>query len=285
MSLCPICESAGSTRFFVKDGRPLLICRYCRHVWWKELPTEGELNDYYRAQYTGAHAQETIQAQAREYYRNHLQELAAAINRKPREATIVDYGCSVPVLGHEAVKLSFKGVFGVDWAAEAKESGRAWGVKVLSPPEFGSVPDRSVDIVRFSHVVEHSVGPLALLRTVLPKLRPGALVYITQPNFPVFRPAESPHDLPDTVYPEHLHFFSALSLIEMASRLNLSVVRFFSHQNEAAVVSKFQEILDIDYARERLAACASKGDAYFPEFANYPYYAGENSVLHAFVRP
>ena len=108
---------AGSTRFFVKDGRPLLICRYCRHVLWKELPTEGELNDYYRAQYTGAHSQQNIQVQAREYYRNHLQELAAAINRKPREATIVDYGCSIPVLGHEAVKLSFKAVFGVDWAA------------------------------------------------------------------------------------------------------------------------------------------------------------------------
>ena len=249
------------------------------------MPSETEISGYYRTHYTQAHSQETIQAQAREYYRNHLFELAAIVDKKPQEATLMDYGCSIPVLGHEAVKLSFKGILGVDWADEAKECGRAWGVEVISPSELGSVPDRSIDIVRLSHTIEHSIDPLGLLRSLLPKMRPGGLIYITQPNFPVFRPQRSAHDLPDTVYPEHLHFFSALSLIEMVSRLNLRVIRFFSHQNEAEVVSKFREMLDTDYARERLRAYASKGDVNFPEYANYPYYAGENSVLHALVRP
>ena len=249
------------------------------------MPGETELSDYYRTHYTQAHSQETIQAQAREYYRNHLYELAAIVGKKPQEATLMDYGCSIPVLGQEAVKLSFEGVLGVDWADEAQEWGRAWGVEVLSPPELGSVPDRSIDIARFSHTLEHSIDPLRLLRDLLPKMRPGGLIYITQPNFPVFRPERSVHDLLDTIYPEHLHFFSALSLIEMASRLNLRVIRFFSHQNEAEVVSKFRETLDPDYARERLMAYASKGDSNFPEYANYPYYAGENSVLHALAGP
>lgn len=248
------------------------------------MPTEVELSDYYRRKYTNAHSQETIQAQAREYYRNHVYELAAILNRKPRETTLLDYGSSIPVLGHEAVKLSFKRVLAIDWAYEAKEYGRAWGVEVLSPPELPSVPARSIDIARFSHTIEHSISPLDLLQSVLPKMRPGGLIYITQPNFPVFLPQRSPHDLPDTVYPEHLHFFSALSLIEMVSCLNLSIIRFFSHQREKEVVAKFREMLDLDYARERLLAYASKGDPRFPEYANYPYYAGENSVLHALVR-
>jgi SAM-dependent methyltransferase len=263
----------------------LVICADCRHISWRDLPDERELADYYRASYTSAHSQEAIQSQARAYYRGHLCELAAAIRRKPEQATLMDYGCSIPVLGHEAVNLSFRAVFGVDWADEAKEYGRRWGVKVLSPPELASIPDRSVDIARFSHTIEHSIDPLALLRSMLPKMRPGGLVYITQPNFPVFRAQPSPHDLLDTVYPEHLHFFSALSILEMAARLNLQVIRFFSHQNEAAVVAKFEAILDLDYARERLAGYASRGDPYFPEYANFPYYAGENSVLYALVRP
>jgi hypothetical protein len=125
---------------------------------------------------------------------------------------------------------------------------------------------------------------MAVLRSLTPKVRSGGLIYITQPNFPVFRPRRSNHDLLDTVYPEHLHFFSALSLIEMVSRLSLCVIRFFSHQKEAEVVSKYREMIDLDYARERLAAYASRGDVNFPDYANYPYYAGENSVLHALVR-
>jgi SAM-dependent methyltransferase len=283
MSLCPICESAGSAEFFQKESG-LLICRNCRHIRWHAIPTEAELSRYYRDRYADAHAQEGIQEKAREYYQNHLRELAAVLQRMPKELTLMDYGCSIPVLAREAVKLSFRGVLGIDWAQEAKEAGPAWGVRVLAPPELNLVSDRSVDIARFSHTLEHCIDPLALLRSVLPKMRPGGLIYITQPNFPVFRAQPSPHDLLDTVYPEHLHFFSALSLIEMVSRLNLSVTRFFSHQNEAAVASKYESILDLEYARERLAAYASKGDSYFPEYANFPYYSGENSVLYALVR-
>lgn len=283
MTLCPVCESCSSSEFFNKDGRLLLICRHCRHIWWSELPKEAELVDYYRTQYSGCHSQETIQAQAREYYRNHAWELAAAVGRRPSDTTIMDYGCSIPVLGHEAVKLSFKSVIGVDWAEEAKTYGRDWGVKVLFPSELTTVPDRSVDVVRFSHTIEHSIDPLALLRSILPKMRPGGLIYVTQPNFPVFRAEPSAYDLLDTVFPEHLHFFSALSLLEMAARLNLSVTRFFSHQNEAAVIEKYETILDLEYARERLADYAAKGDRFFPEYANFPYYAGENSVLYARV--
>ena len=77
-------------------------------------------------------------------------------------------------------------------------------------------------------------------------------------------PEPSLHDLLDTSYPEDLHFFSALCLIEMVSRLNLSVARFFSHQNDSAVVATYQELRDVDYARERLVAYASKRRPLFP---------------------
>ena len=284
MGCCSICQSSDSRQFYKKDGGCLLICRNCRHISWESLPTAAELAEYYKRHYTGAHDQDALQEQGREYYRSHLRELTSFLDQRPGKSTLLDYGCSIPVLGHEAVKLSFRKVYGIDWADEAQERGSAWGVTVLTPAAIASIPDRSVDIARFSHTLEHSIDPPALLREILPKLRVGALVYITQPSFPVFRPELSPHDLLDTVYPEHLHFFSALSLVEMVSRLNLRVERFFSHQNEAAVVSKYGDLVDSDYARERLAAYASKGDPYFPEYANFPYYAGENSVLYAFVR-
>ncbi len=280
---CPICQSFENTEFYQKEGRTLLICRNCRHVWWRNLPSEEETSRYYLEQYTSGHGQETIQNDNREYYRNHLAELLSIIHKPAEETCILDYGCSIPILPHEAVKLSFRGVVGVDYAAESKEFGREWGVTVLSPSELTAVPDRYFDIARFSHTIEHSIDPAALLQSVLPKMRPGGLIYITQPNFPVFRFAPSGKDLKDTVYPEHLHFFSPLSLAELTRRLGLSVTKLFSHQNEAEVIRQCEGALDIDYARDRLKEYASKGDAVFPTYANYPYYAGENSVLHARV--
>jgi len=188
------------------------------------------------------------------------------------------------VLLHEAVKLSFKAAIGVDYAEESKEFGRGWGVRVLFPPEIDEIPDASLDIARFSHTIEHSISPLDLLRDVLPKIKPGGLVYITQPNFPVFRFQESARDLRDTVYPEHLHFFSPISLLEMARRSEVLVRRFFCHQNEAEVISMHGDSIDVEYARERLAEYADRGDRVFPAFSNYPYFAGENSAFYGFKR-
>ncbi len=282
-SICPICQCLETTDFYPKDGRMLLICRNCRHVWWRNIPSDEELARYYLAQYTQHHSQETIQNDAREYYRNHLAELLSIVGKRPEETCILDYGCSIPVLPHEAVKLSFRGVVGIDYATESKECGREWGVNILLPSELGAVPDAYFDIARFSHTIEHSTDPAAVLRRVLPKMRPRGLIYITQPNFPVFRFAPSDRDLKDTVYPEHLHFFSPLSLAELARRLKLEIVKLFSHQNEAEVIRKYESSLDIEYAGGRLREYASKGDPAFPVYANYPYYVGENSVLHARV--
>jgi SAM-dependent methyltransferase len=247
------------------------------------MPSEEEVSRYYLGQYTQHHGQETIQNNNREYYRTHLAELLGIVRKTAEETCILDYGCSIPVLPHEAVKLSFRAVVGVDYAAESKEFGREWDVCVLLPSELAGVPDGFFDVVRFSHTLEHCTDPTAVLRSVLLKMRPGGLIYITQPNFPVLRFAPSEQDLSYTVYPEHLHFFSPLSLAELARGLKLEIIKLFSHQNEAEVIRRYESALDVEYARDRLKKYASKGDAVFPAYANYPYYAGENSVFYALV--
>jgi SAM-dependent methyltransferase len=283
MPICPICPCMESTEFYQKNGQQLLICRNCRHIWWQNLPPYEEISRYYLERYTKCHGQETIQNGHRNYYRSHLAELLSMVQKRAEETCILDYGCSIPALLHEAVKLSFRSAIGVDYSPESKDAGRKWGVRVLLPSELAGVPDAFFDIARFSHTIEHCIDPLAVLRSMLPKMRPGGLIYITQPNFPVFHFALSDQDLKDTLYPEHLHFFSPLSLMELTRILNLKIVKLFSHQNEAEVVRKYGNSLDIEYARERLINYASHGDAAFPSHANYPYYAGENSVLHALV--
>lgn len=284
MTECPICRSRESRFFFRKNDQNLLICRRCRHVWWEITPSEEDLARYYEQTYTGNHNQDRIQEEARDYYRSHLKELLRVAAKTAENASLMDYGCSIPVLVSEAVAMGFRSAVGVDFASAAREWGRQNGAIVLMPDELRDTPDGSVDIIRFSHALEHSRSPLDVLGVVARKLRPGGLLYITQPSFPIFRFQESLRDLKDTVYPEHLHFFSPLSLTTMVRRAGLSVIQFFTHQNEGAVCAAHSDMIDDSYSRESMKAFAAKGDAAYPALANYPAYAGENSVLYA-IRP
>ena len=184
MRLCPICESAGNAEFFAKDDRWLLIAAIagmsgggiCPRK-WNSRPTIARTTPEPIPRRRSSRKIGSTTAAI-------WGELLAVLGRGPRETVLLDYGCSIPVLAHEAVKLSFRKALGVDWADEVKQCGGKWGVEILTPPELASIPDRSLDIARFSHTIEHSIDPLATLRTVLPKMRTGGLIYIHPPQFP-----------------------------------------------------------------------------------------------------
>jgi hypothetical protein len=278
---CCICWDANQRVFFTKEQRRLVICRQCRHIYWDRMPDIAELAAYYERRYTASHHQAELQEGARDYYKAHAAELAAWTQRAPSDLRLVDYGCSLPVFCEQAAVSGVKEAIGVDYADEVRQDGRRRGIRVLHPCEIDALDDRSVDILRFSHTLEHTVDPVQVIAELLPKLADQALVYITQPSFPVFRYGPSELDLKDSVYPGHLQFFSPISLTVLAERLSLHVLQVFAHQAEEDVMAKYGPILDLDYARERMSPYCDLGHPYLHQFANYPYYAGENSGLYA----
>ncbi|HUQ91790.1 MAG TPA: class I SAM-dependent methyltransferase [Bryobacteraceae bacterium] len=278
MKNCPVCDDAGSAEFGTKEGRKLRICEKCRHIRWEVFPTADDLAAYYREQYTLRHAQARIQDDARSYYSGHAAHLFQLAARPAAQVVIIDYGCSFPVFLEEAKKLGVRRAIGVDYSTQIP---RDTGVEIVSPGDLKDIPQGIVDIVRFSHTLEHTVDPVCTLKQMTGMLRKGGLVYITQPNFPVMAIAGNEVELKDSVYPEHLHFFSPLSLAALAVRCGLRIHQIFSHQNEQGVLEKYEGRLDLDYSRKNMAPYAQHGD---PAYAmgSYPQYAGENSVLYAY---
>jgi SAM-dependent methyltransferase len=106
------------------------------------------------------------------------------------------------------------------------------------------------------------------------------LVYITQPNIPVFRFAPSATDIHDSVWPTHLHFFSPISLVRMAAAAGLNVELLFSVTDPDVAWERYGASVDLDYAGERLSAVARTGDARRGELNNFPYYLGFNSAIY-----
>lgn len=277
--MCPICECTSALPFPIQNRRPLQVCSACRHIWWTETPTLEYLAAYYQKQYTGTHQQDTIQAEARQYYRGHAADLLQRVRMKAGDCTIVDYGCSYPVFLQEAKKSGYRRTVGVDYAEEAfATSGE--GVEMMRPDQMARLADGSVDIARFSHTLEHLIDPVAVLREVVAKVRPGGLVYITQPSFPFFQLGRQPVELKDSVYPEHLHFFSPLSLATMVEKCGCGIDTFFTHTGEENRVAEYAGVLDEIYSMSAMAGYKDRGDKHFP-LGTYPRYLGENSSLYA----
>lgn len=280
---CPICGDFRHADFRHKDSRRLLICRQCRHIFWESMPSGEVLRDYYSHAYTPSHNQLELQSSNRSYYNNHLGELVRASGSAAPQLVLADYGCSFPVLLEEAGKMGFAGLIGIEEDTGATDYGRRSGITMVGMTEFAeTVAPGSIDIIRFSHVLEHLLDPVGTLGKAAEKLRPGGLLYITQPSFPVFVADEPyPLELADCVWPEHLHYFSPCSLWTMVKRAGFKVRRLFTHQNCEQVFGRVAPHLDLAYSAETLLPLASLGDAHFGRWANYPVFTGENSVLYA----
>jgi 2-polyprenyl-3-methyl-5-hydroxy-6-metoxy-1,4-benzoquinol methylase len=278
---CPICAEAAGRPFRGAGDRTLLICAGCRHMFWDRTPSAEHLAAYYATAYSDSHGQSDLQRAQRAYYVRHVDELAARSGVPVARLQLLDFGSSVPMLLAVARERGVGGVTGVDFDVAAHEFGRAHGVTMLTPLQLDSMPDASFDVVRCSHALEHVPDPRGTLRALVAKLRPGGTAYITQPSFPVFACGPSPADLLDMVYPEHLHFFSPISLMDMVVGAGLQITAFFTHEKASEVQARHDGMLDLDLARARLAPVKELGDPAFGPLNNFPLYLGENSVVWA----
>lgn len=280
---CPICGGRHNRQFREVSSRILLICRRCRHVFFEQMPTAQELDDYYSAQYTGAHEQfETQVAEGqREYYRNHAAELAACTGKALPELSVLDFGSSYPTFAKEAMDEGCRQVVSVDYSREAKEWGDEHGVEVIAPDAMQALPCDSFDVLRYSHVLEHIVDPLSLLQEHIPKLKRGGLVYVGQPSFPVFKYQASDVDPHDCVYPNHLHFFSPLSVMTLAKRIGLRVVDFFTVTDTEIGKQKYSHLVDLEYTKKELQWLDAQQRRTREELCYYPWFTGMNAALYA----
>jgi 2-polyprenyl-3-methyl-5-hydroxy-6-metoxy-1,4-benzoquinol methylase len=273
MARCPICSGMTSQFDATNVDRAMLICRSCRHIFWQDMPSQSDLQDYYQS-YTRSFHQDDIQQSNIDVYRRHILELKAlCVTDRP---AILDYGCSVPVLLNEARSLGFD-TLGVDYSPEASAWGDERGVRVIQPTDL-EAEDEQYDVIRFSHVMEHLIDPVAALRKCLSLLKPDGFVYITQPSFPVFR-LDARVPMEDADWPSHLHFFSPLSLAQLLLKCGLDPFRMYSHDRLTDRWRVYGG--EIDDSGTLTASLARLGDKHFGILANVPNFVGANSTVYA----
>lgn len=288
---CPICASATRPYQVPETNTPeaLVICEACRHITWAGTPSSAELAAYYATRYASDHNQRDLQEQGRAYYADHAQELLqkyrifGGTKDKP---VLADFGCAWPVFLEEADKTEAYGaLIGVDYETATLNRGRTLGFAMATPDAFfDTQKPGSIDIIRFSHVIEHTIDPVSLLQKLLRVMADDGLVYITQPTFPVMKPDTPPRTIKDSVYPEHLHFFNPLSLSNALKQAGFAVVELAAFQDEIALAALYRDSLDKAYATRKLKALRNLTPTVFQVYGGYPDFIGENMFVYAAKR-
>lgn len=112
-----------------------------------------------------------------DYYGRHLSR-----GRFPHPGTVLDIGCGNGAFLGRAKEMGWS-VTGCEPDAKAVSTCRALGLDVIQGDAFDTrFNEQAFDVVTLSHVIEHVVNPLALIRRVHDLLRPDGVFWMALPN-------------------------------------------------------------------------------------------------------
>ena len=196
----------------------LVRCASCAFVYLGPAPPAEELGRYYPAHYR-AHQR----TDAAGHSRRRERRLSALLQR--RSGRLLDVGCGS---GGDLVRMHEAGwdCTGVEIDPGAVAAARTRGLIVVKgraealPASLGTF-----DAVTLFHALEHFWDPLAVLRGVRDRLRPGGVLLIRVPNFGsiesrLFGPYWFPLEVP-----RHLNFFTPPTLVRALYHAGLRVGR------------------------------------------------------------
>ncbi|MCX5796515.1 MAG: class I SAM-dependent methyltransferase [Elusimicrobia bacterium] len=218
---CELCAEGNPT--VIQEGvrhdaaRRVMRCRSCGLVFLDPLPTEDELAKFYSEHYRDEHEPGVPPAQA---YRQELPEARRRVERLKTllapELSLLEIGASSGAF-LDAARPFLGGVTGV----EPSHRHRAWAsaeLRLAMVDALDALGEQRYDRIVLFHVLEHVRHPVAFLRGLLGRLKPGGRVVVEVPSvddalIALYRlPAYAPFYYQDA----HLWYFSPQTLGQAA---------------------------------------------------------------------
>ena len=173
---------------------PQLLCLNCGLIRSQFIFDNNSNNifytNYYRKLYNTSNIEDYFQYQTRRGSR--FLTLLKSLNLIAVIESIAEIGCGsggilYPFLGKA------KEIKGYDFENFFLEFGKTRGLNLSNEDFFSVNKDNSLDLIIMSHLVEHLVEPLAFLKRVISKIKPGKYLLIEVPGlysnpFPGFNP-------------------------------------------------------------------------------------------------
>jgi len=219
-TLCPVCGASASEPALSKDGYTIVRCSLCQMLYVRPVLSADELQAYY--QDPGYfHGESTQGYQSYEDLRKALvphswRRLRVINGLLPAKGRLLDFGCAAGYFLEVAQADGWR-IAGVELSREmAGNASRALGVSIATSLE--ALPDRELDVITLWEVVEHLPQPLAELRRMYDRLRPGGLLMLSTPNTGHWQALCQPDAWEGYRPPAHLLFFTAGTLVALLQR-------------------------------------------------------------------
>ncbi len=139
---------------------------------------------------------------------------------RPQDA-ILDFGCGG---GYLLASLRASKKLGVEINDVARTGAGNLGIPAV--PTLSAAPDRSFDVVISNHALEHTEAPLAVVRELRTKLKPGGTIVVVVPS-ERYDTAYKPDNID-----QHLYTWSAINLGNLFRHAGFEVkeVKRYAHR-------------------------------------------------------
>jgi len=221
---CPGCSAFATGEYaFSRGDARFRVCRSCRLTFRDPMPTAAQLADIYKTHYkesniVGQSTNQESGAFATGAYAEFLDK--HFLKAKSR---LLDVGAGTGVLV-EAFRQRGIVAEGVEFSAEARQHCSQFrGFDLIE--DINSLPESAFDVVTMIEVIEHLSDPVGDLRSIIRRLRPGGVLFLTTPNLKGLRARIQGGSWREAQKLFHLTLFEASTLRAMLGKVGFSDIR------------------------------------------------------------
>lgn len=182
MKSCILCQSSESKTVFNENGTPILECKNCGHVY-----SSYEQEEHYEGYWDGA--EQTYDLKWWDDAHRAVYSDFISTYLKQENGNLLDVGCGLGFFV-KAVLTKKPGwsAVGYEISKQAvKFANEQNGMKTVYAGlvQDSKLPNESFDIITLWDVIEHIPKPHSLLTYLHGLLKPGGILFLQTPNFPI----------------------------------------------------------------------------------------------------
>ncbi|TGL85189.1 class I SAM-dependent methyltransferase [Leptospira congkakensis] len=182
MKSCILCQSSESKTVFNENGTPILECKSCGHVY-----SSYEQEEHYEGYWDGA--EQTYDLKWWDDAHRAVYSDFISTYLKQEKGNLLDVGCGLGFFVKAVLtKKTGWSAVGYEISKQAvKFANEQNGMKTVYAGlvQDSKLPKESFDIITLWDVIEHIPKPHSLLTYLHGLLKPGGILFLQTPNFPI----------------------------------------------------------------------------------------------------
>ncbi len=203
---CLVCDNVDISSLKGFESLCLVICNKCKFVFDKRIPTQKELEEFYRV-YSYSQLKPIPKQTIISY--NYLLD---KFEDYRKIGNILDIGCGQGDFLVEAKKRGWN-VYGTEYSDAAIELCQTRGINMHKGELLeNDLESTTFDVITSFEVIEHINNPNDFMQVAYKKLRKNGMFYSTTPNFNSILRFFEKENFKMIAYPEHISFYTKKSI-------------------------------------------------------------------------